>query len=1313
MEITTAAVLAPVTAIEVHKNYILSGEASYLHVYNLASGKHLEWYCLLGAHVIHGIRRGEDHQYAVFGQKAVCVVLLELGENVRLSVLCELAEFPDWILDVALLGKDESPSPAACLGLILAHNSAMLWDWKQKACLQHIHSAENCILYSARLLGSTWDDMTVVAGTVFNQVVIWKTTGPRDTEGRVPVERRLTGHQGVIFNLSYHRGRKLLCSVSDDRSIRLWHLDLGKPPAEQSGAVHRVMYGHSARVWDAKILDQFIASIGEDATCCVWNDTGEVIHRFTGHKGRSIWSLAVDETQQVIVTGGGDSSIRIWPIGAKQEESDPLASAGPGHGLETLTDAEGFNPRQLAVLNSGKIIILTLNGCLLCYMLRSKQWQLLSHDPNYQSYCLLSVCPSHQVAALGNIQGSLKIVALDCGLALVELPVFTGKIFSLCWQNEDNIFATGPDGVVIWYKADKSSKAYCLVEAARFLLPQAPQRWLTTVTLVPNQEGALVCGDRRGSVLLYTNLHRTRPEEKLVGPTHSLPCIHGKSGVTHVCYHAGCIYSTGRDGMYRQNRLQGTRLEMMNTCKVYKGFEWIENISFTAADDVLVCGFHASSFIVWSHKSNEKLIQIHCGGGHRAWSFANCEPPLTQGESSTHGDTVARKDGTCGSLAIFACIKTKKVIVCTAPGEKLQRHPTLKESLHGRRITCIKFLTTVSLPDGECALCATGSEDNAVNLVAIRFPVGEPSTLQILHRLQVHISSVRCLAACPSSFAIDPEGEPLEQGEVTGGQEAGQRLLLFSVGGRRAILCWRLTLPQHCPLQDQASVLLKSMCTVEHLMSYGNTDNVKQRRWLKRHGKPVDPETRFMSASLWKGNKVVGYSRTECILGVAGSDAYLRLFVFNEQTREMTPLVSTNSQGCCLLATLGITLDFPWGLCPVLLTAGTNGRIVFWDIQKALRECSADCTEDSKLAKSELNTNDKSKIEVLETNQQTGAISRELSRSMKEQCSNTKMSASGKDLCSISKEAKVSIKERCDSNAEPSSDDVGACSNTTAQCRNPKEQFSNTKELFSDTREPCSSTRDSCHHITTDTDQTSSTWYTLPPLSKKEREEPGTIQKHQDMQRTKPLASQKELGALAMNLTETDSSGDSEDGFRQSLLSIEAHQSGINALCMSQLDGNRFLLASGGDDNSIQLSLLSVSAESDRNIRVSVEHTHSITCAHAAQVTGLCFTDVCTLVSSSIDQRLSVWSISISPDKTSILKVKQFGSSFTLIADCAGMAHWTLRHAGHVIMVCGQGVQVLHLKESEGTRPGTCSLPSYDHHGVGSISDKLSTSGRF
>ena len=62
------------------------------------------------------------------------------------------------------------------------------------------------------------------------------------------------------------------------------------------------LYGHTARVWDARLLSDCIVSIGEDATCRVWGLQGQCLEVVGGHKGRSIWSMAVDCERQVVVS---------------------------------------------------------------------------------------------------------------------------------------------------------------------------------------------------------------------------------------------------------------------------------------------------------------------------------------------------------------------------------------------------------------------------------------------------------------------------------------------------------------------------------------------------------------------------------------------------------------------------------------------------------------------------------------------------------------------------------------------------------------------------------------------------------------------------------------------------------------------------------------------------------------------------------------------------------------------------------------------------------------------------------------------------
>ena len=113
--------------------------------------------------------------------------------------------------------------------------------------------------------------------------------GKRDEHGKTCVIKRLTGHEGVIFSISFNKQGTLLCSVSDDRSIRLWNVT-NLQTFDSNGQVEplTVVYGHTARVWDAKLLESCFVSIGEDLMCNVWDYEGNIIKVHKGHTGMTL-----------------------------------------------------------------------------------------------------------------------------------------------------------------------------------------------------------------------------------------------------------------------------------------------------------------------------------------------------------------------------------------------------------------------------------------------------------------------------------------------------------------------------------------------------------------------------------------------------------------------------------------------------------------------------------------------------------------------------------------------------------------------------------------------------------------------------------------------------------------------------------------------------------------------------------------------------------------------------------------------------------------------------------------------------------------
>ncbi|KAJ8384169.1 hypothetical protein AAFF_G00207870 [Aldrovandia affinis] len=329
--------VAPVTALEfLEEEYLLAGEGPILSVYSLQT---LLINCtslsVLQNQRIHGIHldpwqqeRGataaapkEEELFvspwqqsgrvrsvvlAVFGGKAVRVVgLKETGcGGPSLEALGPVIELQDWVCDVRWLR-----ARAPLLAVALAHNAVLLLEAGKGWSLALCSCQEGCLLYSALLLGQRWDDMVIVGGTVFNQLVIWR-PGEVGEDGRdrieglqmevgrtAQVEKRLSGHSGVIFSLAYLPKHGWLASASDDRSVRLWGVGaLGgvagcgvpAPPCL------RVLYGHQARVFSVRLSPGRVFSAGEDGACLQWGwDSGRVERSLKGHIAGGVRALAL------------------------------------------------------------------------------------------------------------------------------------------------------------------------------------------------------------------------------------------------------------------------------------------------------------------------------------------------------------------------------------------------------------------------------------------------------------------------------------------------------------------------------------------------------------------------------------------------------------------------------------------------------------------------------------------------------------------------------------------------------------------------------------------------------------------------------------------------------------------------------------------------------------------------------------------------------------------------------------------------------------------------------------------------------------
>ncbi|XP_067037076.1 tRNA (34-2'-O)-methyltransferase regulator WDR6-like isoform X3 [Acropora muricata] len=1209
----------------------------YLTLHSTTDGSVLDSKCLLPKSRIHGIKVEEkrNNLVVIFGQKVIRIVSLEENapiSNNSITAATDILGLPDLIWDAHWL-YDERNAPLH-VAIATAHNVVWCWEWQkgEQQCVAHCE--ESCILYSATFYGSQLDHLLLASGTVFNQILLWKVKGKKDELGKTHVIKRLTGHEGVIFSITFNRQGTLLSSVSDDRSIRLWKVT-NLQTFDLNGHVEQltVVYGHTARVWDAKLLESCFVSIGEDLMCNVWDYEGNVIKVHKGHTGRNIWSLAVNQGEDLIATGGGDGSLRLWMLSSPNVSSIntatkticlPPSNKSLHCEIPPLKCEREDYPRFVCLLDQTNLLVMTNEGCLYKYSwslstnvvigkddsssaskdeLNVKDhWTMLLKDTNYSSYSVLALSPCHTIIAFGNLHGKIKLQDTDFLYPCVELDAYSSKVHNLIWSDQDysqrqHLFSCGPDGIITWWNIKTCLDRDPVFEVSvlySFVLPPAKQRWVSAVVVLPNhgkeqsvgeatltiESCVVVCGDRKGSLHLFHPKSCVPLNEKPIAPTHSLPAIHGKAGVSCLRSHNNAIYSAGRDGVYRQLQISGNRLEVVDTKKVFKGFDWVEKLLFTNRGDLIIAGFHAAFFVLWSVHRNEILWRVKCGGAHRVWDLA-----MEQSDLAVSGATLSFiKDSTIHIHKIVFPRDIKKAL--------------LKPAFHGREATCICYIDSLVGQQGDSYdVFATGSEDTKIKLMLSNRSAGLVSELFTAHG---HISSVRTLNVVK---------RPLTQASPCSVNDQNGCHLLFSGGGRASLKCWRVDLSVLEVNIDGCHSDKAAFCPMVFLGEYSFQFSNHRRRRKKQDLASLS-EIRFMSltslcaselTNQYPHDQFVDSCQSLYFVMAACSDGFVRIFAFDEEQKKFSLLAQSQYLKRCVL-TINHLIFLERQRPMVILFAGnTAGKIHCWDIAALLfnsveERCNL-LSSLSNIPPGAGTSNHADENSTIVDNNEGNAFQRD-----------TVVNHGCKES-----DIKISVGEKTDKE-----DDAYILMNEPSKAPNKA-----TVKVFPD-------------------DETSHAFF------------------------------EEQSGHSCIPLVR---------GFLDPPKHVfQAHQSGINAMSITrtQVPG-QYLMVSGGDDSALYAAEFSFVVGNDNVIKIDVTREASRASAHTSSVTGVKTLKNGLIVSSSVDQRIVVWELVSEKQDSSTFSFQQCAVEMVDVADVQDLEVWGERDGKIEAAVCGVGLQTLQL----------------------------------
>lgn len=504
---------------------------------------------------------------------------------------------------------------------------------------------------------------------------------------------------------------------------------------------------------------------------------------FHNHNGKHIWSSALHSPapsspgKVLLVTGGSDGKIQLIEETLTQSgadtnssvlNSDPqmLSSTTPAD----KTDSTVHQPASSGLLESEplfmyglpsarSVVATTASGRILTGSTGASEvsWREFPvpkpiQDDLRKYQTVRSAGPN--VTLIGSPSGQLYIHGNDIIRPVVKMSRKIAEIFILPLEAFGGLgFCEAASGQVPIIVTTMGSP-----EVRLLLLDPATEDTILHETCIELEKGfiptaagicqdAIIFGSRIGALSVHKLnqsgggfrqvAYASRPGSKdSVSSIISLPA---KPGIP-------CPYflTTSRDGRYRIYEKTTQACGSDNAVAINLRHEAvpplgpiIESAFFTTTADLgskpqlILCGFRSRDFVVWNETTQQELVSVECGGGHRAFTY--------------HVDPTSP-----GRLSF---IWTKASRTCVYTQDAVTKR-SLKPGGHGREIKA----AAAAPQDG---FLATGAEDTNLRIWQVRGNEGgaeKAAGLSCLAVVEKHTAGIQCLRWAGGSYLVSSSG---------------------------------------------------------------------------------------------------------------------------------------------------------------------------------------------------------------------------------------------------------------------------------------------------------------------------------------------------------------------------------------------------------------------------------------------------------------------------------------------------------------------------------------------------------------------------
>lgn len=254
------------------------------------------------------------------------------------------------------------------------------------------------------------------------------------------VVHTLKGHEGPIINVLYDPIHNMLCSSSQDSTVRVWNMDNANV-----FVCHHVLRYHSDVVIGLTYhpSGDYLACGSLDGTWSLVDvKMGNLLLKMGRDRTLKFRSIQFHPDGLILATGTSDNQIKLWDL-----KSQSCAGSLEGHSGAVHVLAFSENGYHMASASEGEL-------CVRLWDLRKMSnfhTIKLASDGNL-IVSALSFDPSGQFLAVGTTNGTVHIYVVKLWEALVTFTDHTDSVTSICFgQNSRTLFTSSMDGAVLTY----------------------------------------------------------------------------------------------------------------------------------------------------------------------------------------------------------------------------------------------------------------------------------------------------------------------------------------------------------------------------------------------------------------------------------------------------------------------------------------------------------------------------------------------------------------------------------------------------------------------------------------------------------------------------------------------------------------------------------------------------------------------------------------------------------------------------------------------------------------------------------------------